>query len=64
MAVMVVGIGFVALLTAYVADRFIRRELAPVEEDVEDRQLQMLAKLDSISERLERVERQIASRPP
>lgn len=56
MAVMLVGIGFVALLTAYVADRFIRQDLG---EEVEGREDEVLAKLDAISERLERVERRI-----
>jgi ion channel len=49
-AIMVAGIGFVAIVTAYVADRFIRSE-------VEAREDRVLAKLDAIEQRLERIER-------
>jgi voltage-gated potassium channel len=66
MAVMLVGIGFVALLTGYVADRFIRHQVSPVEEDVEDVedvQMRILVQLEAIGERLERVERHLASPP-
>ena len=44
MTIMAVGIGFVALLTAFVADRFIRKEVV---EEVEEREDQILAKLDA-----------------
>lgn len=51
-AVMVVGIGFVALLTAFVADRFIRRETGEIGEQEE----QVLSELRRISDRLDRLE--------
>ena len=54
MVVMFVGIGFVALLTAFVADRFIHRK--DTDHELEDRQDRILAKLDSIDARLQRVE--------
>jgi hypothetical protein len=47
---MLVGIGFVAMVTAYVADRFIRVGGATEAQD------QMLSKLDAIEQRLERLE--------
>ena len=59
MLVMCVGIGFVALLTAFVADRFIREDAG---QDLEERQAQILAKLDSMDERLQRVERRVTDR--
>jgi voltage-gated potassium channel len=52
-AVMFVGIGFVALLTAFVADRFIKRDVEP---EVMGREDELMAKLSEISDRLERVE--------
>jgi voltage-gated potassium channel len=51
-AVMLVGIGFVALLTAFIADRFVRAS------GVEEREDRILAKLDSMEARLKRLERQ------
>lgn len=50
--IMMVGIGFVALLTAFVADRFIQREV----EEVEEREDQVLSELRQIRERLDRLE--------
>jgi voltage-gated potassium channel len=47
---MLVGIGFVALFTAFIADRFIRSE------EHEDRHDQVIAKLESIEQRLESLE--------
>jgi voltage-gated potassium channel len=56
MCVMAVGIGFVALITAYVADRFIRKEVGDAtlarEEDI-------LVELRRVSERLERLEEKL-----
>jgi voltage-gated potassium channel len=52
---MFVGIGFVALLTAFVADRFIRTSPAA------RREARMLANLESIDARLERLERRHAA---
>jgi voltage-gated potassium channel len=53
-AIMCVGIGFVALVTAYVADRFIRRDVV---EEVEESEDAILAELRLINERLERLEK-------
>jgi voltage-gated potassium channel len=54
--VMGIGIGFVALLTAYVADRFIRQDVG---EPVEEREDRVLVELQSISDRLAAVERRL-----
>lgn len=51
---MLTGIGFVALLTAFVADRFIRQD---AEEEVERFEAEALSELRKISERLNRLER-------
>ncbi len=48
--VMVVGIGFVAMVTAYFAERFIRLGAGQAQRDV------ILSKLDAIERRLERLE--------
>ena len=48
--VMLVGIGFVALVTAFIAERFIRVGGAGAAQDL------MLSKLDAIERRLERLE--------
>jgi voltage-gated potassium channel len=53
MIVMAAGIGFVALLTAFAADRFIRKAEAVGEQE------EIVAKLVSVSERLERIERRL-----
>ena len=54
MLVMSVGIGFVALLTAFVADRFIRQEAG---EKADEREELMLAELREIKDRLTALER-------
>jgi voltage-gated potassium channel len=56
MIVMFVGIGFVALLTAFVADRFIRQDVG---EEAEEREDHILAELRTISDRLAAVERRL-----
>ena len=50
-AVMIAGIGFVAILTAYVAERFVRAG-----EDLSDHEQHVLAALHRIEERLDRLE--------
>ena len=50
--IMLVGIGFVALVTAFVADRFIQRDV----EDVEEKEDLILAELRRINDRLESLE--------
>lgn len=52
--VMVVGIGFVALLTAFIAERFIRRT---EEEAIHEHEHDVLTELRRINERLDRLER-------
>ena len=49
--IMLAGIGFVAMVTAFIADRFIRAT-----RDVEDREDRLLIKLEAIEARLERME--------
>src|SRR5262245_47997309 len=57
MGIMFVGVGFVALLTAYVADRFIERGGDdPAEVTIHDVQTQVLAELKEIRKRLDRLE--------
>jgi voltage-gated potassium channel len=60
MTIMLVGIGFVALLTAFIADRFIR-EQEEVEAKIEAKEDVILAQLREIAVRLDRLER---GRPP
>lgn len=55
MSIMLVGIGFVALLTAFIADRFVSQQI-----EVEEKEDLILAELRSISARLDRME---ADRP-
>lgn len=59
MAVMLVGIGFVALLTAYVADRFIKQDPG---EEIEETSELVLAELRGISARLEALEQRVNER--
>ena len=54
MTVMFVGIGFVALLTAFVAQRFLRPDV----EEAEDREDRILAELGEIRRRLDQLEGQ------
>jgi voltage-gated potassium channel len=56
-AVMLVGIGFVAILTGAIAQRFI----APQEDRLESGERDLHAKLDELGARLERLERALAS---
>ncbi len=51
--IMSVGIGFVALLTAFVAERFIRGDVRAESEEIEDR---VVAELREIQRRLDRIE--------
>jgi voltage-gated potassium channel len=59
MAVMFVGIGFVALLTAFIADRFIRGET----EEISEHERHVLAELRRINERLDRLDAKVARAP-
>jgi len=53
--VMFVGIGFVALLTAFVAERFVRADVA----EVEDQDELILAEIRLVNERLDAIERRM-----
>ena len=59
MALMAVGIGFVALLTAALAQSFVRSVL---DEDVAPAETAIEARLAELSERLERIERSLDAR--
>lgn len=54
MIIMFVGIGFVALLTGFLADRFINR---PRSDEVDEERGEILRELRQISDRLDRLER-------
>ena len=62
MAIMLVGIGFVALLTAFIADRFIQ-EQEEVEAKIEAKEDVILTELREIATRLDRLERGAAGTP-
>lgn len=57
-AVMLTGIGFVALLTGAIAQRF----LAPQVQQVEAEEDAVLAEIRELGQRLERIEQAIAQR--
>lgn len=63
MGVMIVGIGFVALLTAALSQRFLARDAerieeagAQVEEELEETQADVLKELQAIGSRLRQLE--------
>lgn len=63
--VLVVGIGFVAVLTGAVAERFLDsqvEEVAETADDVEATDAQVLAKLREVRDRLDRLETRLARR--
>jgi voltage-gated potassium channel len=64
--VMIVGIGFVAVLTAAVAERFLATRIeqteAEVTQEVEEAEIEVLAELREITARLQAVERRLGSR--
>jgi voltage-gated potassium channel len=64
--VMIVGIGFVALLTAALAERFVASRVEAVEDEVGERidaaEADVVAELREITERLQRVEQRLGSR--
>ncbi len=63
--VMFVGMGFVALLTAFVAERFIQPDIGSEQEEsaMHPHIQEVLDRLDSISARLDRIENNSESRP-
>nr|MBA2357705.1 two pore domain potassium channel family protein [Actinomycetota bacterium] len=60
MAVMIVGIGFIAILTAALAERFlsgqVREEAAEVVAEVEGAEAELLTELRTIRQRLQELE--------
>lgn len=63
-AVMVIGIGFIALLTGAVAERFLRPVVAEIEEDVEAGEDEIASEIAEVRTRLDRLETLLARRPP
>ena len=53
LAIVATGICFVSFLTAFVADRFFRKDIV---EDVDEREDRILAELREIRDRLDRLE--------
>ena len=56
MAIMLAGIGFVAMLTAAAAERFVVRDVERSEHDASAAHSELLARLDDIAARLGRLE--------
>jgi voltage-gated potassium channel len=54
--IVIVGLSFVSFLTAFIADRFVHKE---VQADVKTHEEHVLERLDHIASRLDRVEQQI-----
>lgn len=63
MGLMVVGIGFIAVLTGAVAERFLATRVEHVAEEVEEAEADVLAELREITERLQMLERRLGRRP-
>ncbi len=66
MAVMLVGVGFIAVLTAALAERLVRRrvieETGVVTQDVEDAETAVVLELREITQRLKALEEQLSAR--
>jgi voltage-gated potassium channel len=56
MAIMIAGIGFVAMLTAAAAERFVVRDVAQSDHDAAAAHAEVLARLDEITTRLAQLE--------
>jgi voltage-gated potassium channel len=56
MAIMIAGIGFVAMLTAAAAERFVVRDVAQSEHDASAAHAEVIARLDEIAGRLIQLE--------
>ncbi len=54
--VMIVGIGFLSILIGASAERFVSRDVARAEEDIEELETDVLREIQEIAERLQRVE--------
>jgi voltage-gated potassium channel len=62
--VMLTGIGFVALLTGAIAQRFLAPQIKEVEQEVLLEEDALVAEIREIGQRLQRVEQALAQRPP
>jgi voltage-gated potassium channel len=60
MALMVIGIGFIAVLTGAIAERFLATHVEEVAEEVEEAEADVRAELREIAERLQKLERRLA----
>jgi voltage-gated potassium channel len=61
--VMLTGIGFVAFVTAAIAERFVNREVREaVEEELGEAEAEILADVRDMRERLDRIERWLRQR--
>lgn len=67
MALMLVGIGFIAILTGAIAERFLAAQIEETQEEIRDEVEQaegdVLAELREITERLQALERRLGARP-
>jgi voltage-gated potassium channel len=63
MGLMVVGIGFIAVLTGAVAERFLAARVEEVTEEVQEAEADVVAELREITERLQALERRLGQRP-
>ena len=63
-AVMLVGIGFVAILTGAVAERFITDEVRPESDEAQATEQQVLVELRDLAERVRRIEAAVDRRAP
>jgi voltage-gated potassium channel len=65
MALMLVGISFIAILTGAIAERFLSVQIEETQEeirDVEEMEVDVLAELREIAERLHALERRLEGR--
>jgi len=63
-AVMVIGIGFIALLTGAVAERFLRPAVAELEQEVDEGEEEIASEIAAVRARLDRLETLLARRQP
>lgn len=67
MALMLVGIGFIAILTGAIAERFLSGQIEETQEelrdDVEQAEEDVLAELRAITDRLHQLERKLGAKP-
>lgn len=63
MALMLVGIGFIAILTGAIAERFLAGHVEAVADEVEEAEADIGAELREIAERLQTLERRLGRKP-